>query len=338
MAAARIRFVPWLRYSLNVNEIRTDDTDQGPAPLGWRLRLAAAAAYLGAAPLVWASPSARRHPWLARQAAQAVAVWALLGLLLLITVGAAAFLSYAVIFHRDWFLAWPLESYVLIALRRAALAWGVLALFGAAMALAGSRQTLPGIGWLAARGTLIRAAAATQGALVVLLCLLGALAWHAAALAPARAAEPQVFLLFDDVDRYPRWLFTLPFFRISATAENVWGEQRVEARPLTRDALERALANGRFVFLATHGGANGLINDGGWIRPEDVRDLPKAQDLAFVYLAGCDSGALAEQWRAALAPAEVKTYPRLTATLEHAWWMWTRGPAIVRQLAAQPPG
>jgi len=321
-----------------MNEIRSYTSDPAAATVRWPVRLAAAAGYLGLAPFVWAAPRAREHPWLARQAAQAVAVWALLGLLVLITVGAAAFLTYAVIFHRSWFLDWPLESYVLIALRRAALAWGVLALFGAAMALAGSRQTLPGIGWLAARRGLIRGAAAAQAMLVVLLCLLGALAWHAAALAPARAAEPHVFLLFDDVDRYPRWLFTLPFFRISATAEHVWGAQRVEARPLTREALERALAHGHFVFLATHGGVNGLIHDGGWIRPEDVRDLPRSEHLRFVYLAGCDSGALADAWRAALAPAEVKTYPRLTATLEHAWWMWMRGPDIVRELAGQSAG
>ena len=34
-------------------------------------------------------------------------------------------------------------------------------------------------------------------------------------------------------------------------------------------------------------------------------------------------------------PAEVKTYNRLTAVVEHLWWIWREGPRRIRALAVE---
>ena len=94
----------------------------------------------------------------------------------------------------------------------------------------------------------------------------------------------------------------------------------------------RGRAEGGLVVVATHGKADGLLCDGKFVTPEDVSAMPAGEDLAFVYLTGCDSGTQEQAWTGAFAPAKVVTYPRLTAIVEHAWWMWFEGPKIVRAL------
>ncbi|MBI2432466.1 MAG: hypothetical protein HYV26_06305 [Candidatus Hydrogenedentes bacterium] len=66
--------------------------------------------------------------------------------------------------------------------------------------------------------------------------------------------------------------------------------------------------------------------------PKQLAGLTVNPSLHFVYLAGCDSGTLRQEWEKAFAPAHVYTYDRLTAVAEHAWWLWTEGPEAVREL------
>jgi hypothetical protein len=42
-------------------------------------------------------------------------------------------------------------------------------------------------------------------------------------------------------------------------------------------------------------------------------------------------GDLADQWKSALAPAEVVSYRRFSASLEHADWLWIRLPWYINR-------
>ena len=58
--------------------------------------------------------------------------------------------------------------------------------------------------------------------------------------------------------------------------------------------------------------------------------------LQLVYITACDGGRNAAGWRAALAPAEVTTFDRLSAVLEHVWLLWLVAPGKVRGLPDPP--
>jgi hypothetical protein len=51
-----------------------------------------------------------------------------------------------------------------------------------------------------------------------------------------------------------------------------------------------------------------------------------------VYNSACDSGSKAGEWEQALAPAEVRTFGRLSAVIEHLLWLWSEGPRRVREM------
>ena len=91
-------------------------------------------------------------------------------------------------------------------------------------------------------------------------------------------------------------------------------------------------AASRFIYLGTHGTGRGLMLKEGWFTPKDLEAVAINPDLRFVYMSGCDSGQQRDGWVAAFAPAEVITYDRLSAVLEHAWWLWFRGPDKLREI------
>ena len=156
----------------------------------------------------------------------------------------------------------------------------------------------------------------------------------------------------------PRWVFNLGFYRISRAATERWGPGSVVVAPLDEHHLELALQHGRFIFLACHGrdgdiGTSDLLivappldapeldgpNRGLWVGRRDVdrhqepwTGLRKGPSLQLVYNTACDSGVNAERWENALAPAEVKTFDRLSTVAEHIVWLWGTGPERVRGL------
>jgi hypothetical protein len=60
--------------------------------------------------------------------------------------------------------------------------------------------------------------------------------------------------------------------------------------------------------------------------------LEVGEDLRFVYNSSCDGGRKAEAWGRALAPAEVRTFDRLSAVAEHVLWLWSEAPRRVREM------
>ena len=149
----------------------------------------------------------------------------------------------------------------------------------------------------------------------------------------------------------------LGFYRVSLAAQARWGPGSVVVAPLDKHHLRLALRHGRFVFLACHGRAGEITTPGFRTTPPPLAEagataarglcvanidgdhrygrwtlLEAGQDLRFVYNSACDSGSKAGAWEQALAPAEVRTFDRLSAVIEHLLWLWSDGPRRVREM------
>lgn len=103
--------------------------------------------------------------------------------------------------------------------------------------------------------------------------------------------------------------------------------------PLTKDTLNYALSNGRLVYIASHG-AKGCVQIQGdeLLWPQDIEGTQISSSLQYVYLSGCDTGLLHDEWEVAFKPAYVKTFDRLSTTIEHIYWLIIEGPKVVNSL------
>jgi uncharacterized membrane protein len=317
-------------------------------------RLLAVSFYFGLAPLLAWARRCREDAFVRHHAGQALVlllVAATAGVLgLLISVGWA----WVIIAHREVIEAlpygfdWVVCAAVLLLL---AAAW----LLGITTALAGSSRRLPLLGRLAARPRVRRIAFVVNCAAWVCVGLVAGLALHASSLCRAEGPAP-VCVLYDDMGVAPRWLFNLGAYRIALTARERWGEGSVAVVPLDPTHLEQALGQGRMVVLLCHGRDGCIIKedltimaspdavfarDGlrRWvcvregITFEDRWDtVAVGKDLQLVYITACDGGRHAERWQEVFRPAEVVTFDRLSAMLEHVWWLWLDAPGRVRDL------
>lgn len=295
-----------------------------------RERLLLLCLYMGIAPLFWgwsknqASARARVHY------GQALALWALFGLFWVLFAGLVIFFSILMIHQRVWAESRAGEVWILGFARKCLLVWVVFWLFSAWRCLRGSAIPVPFLGAVARR-SLVRC----LGIGVVHFLFFGAIAiipgaWYADAMVADTPEAGKVFVLYDDMGFIPRPLFSLATCRLSRASVKRWGKESLVLAPLNRENINLALMRGRLVFIGSHGVSEGLLLSDGYYSPEDVPAQPVESDLGYVYLAGCDSGAQREAWEAALHPATVKTYDRLTPTLEHLWWLWTAGPRLIR--------
>jgi hypothetical protein len=330
-------------------------------------RLLAVACYLGLAPLFAWTRRCREDAFLRHHAAQALAfifvaaTAAVLGLLL--SIGWA----WVIVAHREVIEAlpfgfdWYVTAGVLLIL-------ALLLLPGLLTALAGSSRCLPLLGRLAARQRMVRIAFVVNCALWVLAGLVTGLALHASSLCRAEGPAP-VCVLYDDMGALPRWLFNLGAYRIALAARERWGDGSVSVAPLDPPHLEQALRDGRMIVLLCHGrdgyiykaskedlfitaspdwfvGPDGLRR---WVCVRDSKaaegcwvGLPVGEHLQLVYITACDGGRLAGRWQKVFRPAEVITFDRLSAALEHVWWLWLVAPGRVRDLpltdSDAPPG
>ena len=304
-------------------------TDERPT---WPCRCVALGCYAGLGPFFFFLRARKEKQFVERHLFQAAALWFFLGLILLAFLAGAGILSYILTHHRDIYQGALHERTLMNFFRRALLVWVVFAGFGAASALFGRVLELPLAGWVARRRKLMAATLVTLALVYGAVTVFVPFAAYTSRAVRSDAGAADAVLLYEDVGRYPRWLFSAAFYPLTRAAQERFGRDRVALRRLTRESLADALKTARFVFIGSHGKAEALLLDGKWFPPEGVAAMEKNPDLRFVYLASCDSGSQADVWRRALAPAEVVTYDRLTAVIEHAWWIWTEGPKRVRAL------
>lgn len=305
------------------------------APPGKLERLIASSFYLGTPPLFLFSPVRKRTPFLRHHVGQALALFAVFfGLvgLFLVTLG---IVSTLMLEARGFYEAHHPEPLMLSIFRKFFLCWLVFLAFGLGTALAGSESALPLVGRLG-RIRVVRAVAIWTMSAVLALCLAATpVVLHAASLARAPGdAPPSAYMLYEDVNIVPRWVFELGFYRASRAAGRHWPPPAVKVVRISPESIAEAKARGRFVFIGSHGLAHGLLLESGWLTPEQVAEMPAGGRLEFVYLTGCDSGAQKAAWEKAFTPARVVTYNRLTSVFEHAWWLWTRAPQVIEELAA----
>jgi len=168
-----------------------------------------------------------------------------------------------------------------------------------------------------------------QAGIVVLIIV----TMHASHLAEAEMTEADVYMLYDDMGYIPRWVFTLGFYRVSLVASERWGIGQVVVAPVSELAIDQAIQHGRLVYIASHG-SQGMIalTEDVFYWPRDVDSSNIGPHLQYVYLAGCDTGFLSGAWEEAFAPAEVKTFARLSSMTEHILWLASDGPKTVLAL------
>lgn len=300
-----------------------------------RERVQATLCYLGLFPLGCLFPRLRRSDYLEHHYRQSAilfgAILMLTGLLAIIMV----LLSYLLINFREFYVSAHLEVRTLGLLRKLFLAWAVFWSFGLGMALLGGARLMPLVHRLARRDHAVRGASVALLALYCALLVLLPLAIHASALVPVDRQSGDVYMVYEDNGVFPRWIFALAFYPMARATEETYGPGRAVLLKISRETVAEALAGGRLVFVGSHGTSKGLMLRHEWLLPKDLAAVPKNPNLKFVYLTGCDSGEQRDAWVAALSPADVVTYNRLSATLEHAWWLWFTGPAKVRAVYAE---
>jgi len=294
----------------------------------------AAACYLGLLPLV-NLVCGRNSLFLSHHYRQAAILFGVLLGLIAILAGTLLILSYLLVYHRDFYEGTRLEVHSLGIVRKLFLAWAVFWTFGLGMALFGAARPLPLVHRLARRDRAVRAARIGLGAVYLLILALVPIVIHASSLVPKSRESGAVYMVYEDNRIFPRWLFALAFYPMARAAESTYGPGSAVLLKISRENVAKALAGGRVVFVGSHGTTRGLMLHNDWLLPRDLAALTKNDALKFVYLTGCDSGDQRDAWVDALAPADVVTYDRLSASLEHAWWLWFRGPEKVRAVHAE---
>ena len=303
----------------------------------WRDRIRATGYYLGLLPFFWLFPGQRTDAYSKHHFGQACALFALFFGLTLTLAIVALVLSYLLIHNREIYAGLHLERYLLGFLRKLYLAWAVFWLFGIGLALIGSMRPMPLLHRLAHRPNVTRITCCALLALGTLIVALVPMVIHGETLAPLERDHGKVHFLYEDNGMFPRWLFVAAFYPMTRTATTLWGDETVVIQRIERDRVLRAAEEAEVIYLGTHGTSKGLMLGHGWLVPGDVAGITNP-NLKFVYISGCDSGQQRDGWLAAFAPAEVVTYDRLSAVLEHAWWLWVHGASKLKKIhGAQSP-
>ncbi len=304
---------------------------QYPRP-GWKSRLLAASFYCGFAPVLGYLRARREDAYADHHYKQALSVFLVLLAILVLEAAVWLVISYVLVFHRETYEGTRFEATLFMIVRRLFLCWLVVWVFSIAWALLGSWGSVPLVGRLARFRFMMRLSLVGCTAVTVIVVVIFSATVHATTLTRNDDAPAEVYMLYDDVQFYPRWVFNLGFYFISRASVDRWGSGSVVVAPLTKEGLAHASVEGKFIFLSSHGKKEGLITRDFSIKPEDAAPLGIGDDLQFVYITGCDSGALVEQWEATFRPAEVVTFDRLSAVVEHVYWLYFRGVRKVRAL------
>ncbi len=301
----------------------------------WRQRLIALSFYLGSPPFFIFTRKRRECPFLRHHFGQALALFGLLLALAILFFAALALLSALMLHARGFYESKHPEPIILNVFRKVFLCWLVFLLFGAGTALAGSKTSLPVVGRLGRMRSVRLCTVWSLNGILAAVLAVAPFACHAAWLArDSGRGAPVAYMLYEDLNIIPNWVFDLGFYRVSKAARTHWPPPAVKVVKISPASIAEAKAHGRFMFVGSHGLAHGLLLESGWLTPDEVAAMPTGARLEYVYLTGCDSGVQEAAWKAAFAPAQVVTYKRLTSVFEHAWWLWTKAPGVIHELAA----
>jgi hypothetical protein len=181
----------------------------------------------------------------------------------------------------------------------------------------------------------------------VLVLLIG-LGIHSVQIADSLTEKGDVYILYTQggyipingiFEAYtpPRWAVTMAFYPLVQAGLEKYGDQGVSVLPLSEDSFNEAVHNGRFIFVASHGGfssgaftiANQPYKE---YKPADVAQSLVGEQLQSVYFAGCWTGDLESEWRQTLGLDDATMFNRLSFVEEHLLWVWFKAPEMIRGL------
>ncbi len=301
----------------------------------FRKRMWSIVAYLGLAPFIhYLIPSSNNQDEFSyKHCVQAQALLSLLLVLAFLYLILIVSLSFALVNWRGFYEKTPFAFYMVEGWSKLLLSWSVFWGFSVLLALFGSTREVLLVSWISRMPRWLgvtRVIVFTIYGLFFLIFLFSLHANHY--VRPHNDVQPKAVMLFDNMDIYPRSVFAMGFYPIARASASRWGAGYVDVQPFTIQNLYKARMGAHFIFLATHGTSKGLYMDVGMISPDFVSSMPYSNSLQYVYITGCDSGTQQEQWEQAFSPAQVITFDRLSAIVEHIWWLWMRGPKIIQTL------
>lgn len=297
-------------------------------------RMGVLALYLGCAPLFLSRHSGTVSAYWKAHRNQALLLWAWLGLFFLLFLALVAIASFLMVENRDWFSSHPVEHWLFSFFRKCLLVWLVFWLYAVWRCLRGCANPVPLLGRLSRQRFFHYTGGFSVFLFFCMLLFLPGAIFSAGAHISEEPREGGVFVLYDDQGHFPRWIFSLAVWRLSLAASQCLKGEKLCLLPADRENMDLALDQGLFVFAGTHGVAEGLLLQDG-LYPPNARIRPAGEQLRFVYLAGCDSGAQQKEWASRLAPAQLRTFDRLTPTLEHLWRLWTEMPGTLRSICGK---
>jgi hypothetical protein len=314
------------------------------------------ACYLGLASLLWFSGASRqqnpllKHHLLYSLAFSFLTIW---WFVFFVVLNAAIYVIYVYLW--GWKLSagtiefleqsvtW-VENVISLVTVIAMIAWIV----SLVAAWRGRRQSIPFISRISTNQGAIRLSVYWTLMLDVLFIILVFISARSARIVNTSAEKADVYVLYT-VGGYipteslytaytpPRWTIAVAFYPLLRAGMEKWGDQSVSILPLSEGSFNEAIQNGRFVFVASHGGsAPGSFtisyNPYQSFSPFDVRPGTAGERLQYVYFGGCDTGDLRADWEQVLAPSEIKSFDRVSFVSEHLLWVWFKSPGVIERL------
>ncbi len=286
--------------------------------------------YLGFAPVVGVIKGKDEDDFFYLHIRQSIILWTWLVLISLCISGFILVLTFLVLHFPDFYQNWDIELWFISISRKIFLCWSVFLLFGLGSALYGSTRLLPFITFWMNKKWLFLFSKIINMFLIISLIFICSVNIYVYYLLHPRENAPKVYVLYDNLDYLPQWIFNIAFFPIINTGCSIYGKGGVALRVIDKESFAESLKSAEIIFVASHGMEEGMLSRRGVIKPEDIQKMEVNKNLKFVYLSACKTGAQKEVWEKAFRYAKVLTYKRMTATFEHAWWFWKYGPKVIR--------
>lgn len=339
----------------DINQPTGGTPDEGGAGAG--NRLLSVACYFGLAPFMWFFESAyRKNRYINHHISYSLAfifvgicmvVFQIIGEVVLYRMfGEELLVPQQANLLDNWFYIWTtlLTILLLIISMIANFAW-IISLLGA---LLGRVWRLPVVSSIASMRSVIYFTVCFSLLLFVLSVALIGIGVHSVQIANSQPEKADVYILYT-VGGYinapglyetytpPSWAVTMAFYPLVLTGLDRFGENSVSILPLSEDSFNQAIENGRFIFIASHGGQSPgkltvSMSPYREYGPADVPQQLVGNQLQFVYFAGCDAGRLEDQWRRVLRLEDAVMFDRVSLVVEHLIWVWTKSPMIISAL------